>query len=275
VIIDRLSFTQQFDLANFIGQFQSEGTPTASSPFQENMKLNVAIQSADELSLATSKVSMTGATNVNLRGTLANPVVLGRVTITGGDVFFLGKRFQVQDGTITFSNPVRTEPVLNLHVGATVQQYDITLNLTGPVDRLRTTYTSDPALPASDIINLLTLGETAEESAQGTTPASVSAESVVAQGVSGQVSSKIESLTGISALTLNPTAGTNPDNPGSQLAIQQRVTGNLLLTFSTNVTSTQSTAVQLEYQTSKQTSISALRDQNGGYSFSVHLHKKF
>jgi len=103
----------------------------------------------------------------------------------------------------------------------------------------------------------------------------VSAESVVAQGVSGQVSSKIESLTGISALTLNPTAGTNPDNPGSQLAIQQRVTGNLLLTFSTNVTSTQSTAVQLEYQTSKQTSISALRDQNGGYSFSVHLHKKF
>ena len=69
-------------------------------------------------------------------------MILGRVNLNGGEIFFMGKRYEMQNGTIEFSNPVRTEPVLNLYVKTTVQQYDITLNFTGPADRLRTNYTS-------------------------------------------------------------------------------------------------------------------------------------
>jgi translocation and assembly module TamB len=275
VMVDRLSFTQQFDLANFIGQFNGSSIAAAPSPFQQNMKLVVAIQSAQDLDLVNSQLSMQGAANLNLTGTMANPVILGRVTLTGGDIFFLGKRYEVQSGTIEFSNPVHTEPVVNLYVATTVSQYNITLNFIGPVDQLRTTYTSDPPLPPADIINLLALGQTAEESAQSTTPASIGAESVVAQGTAGQVSGKIQKLTGISQLTIDPMAGNNQVNPGSQVAIQQRVTGNILLTFSTDVTSTQATTVQLQYRTSRQTSVTVLRDQNGGYAIDLRLHKSF
>jgi translocation and assembly module TamB len=218
---------------------------------------------------------MQGAANLNLTGTMANPVILGRVNLTGGDVFFLGKRYEVRNGTIEFSNPTHTEPVVNLYVATTVDQYNITLNFIGPVEQLRTTYTSDPPLPPSDIINLLALGQTAEESAQSTTPASVGAESVIAQGVAGQVSGKIQKLAGISQLTIDPMAGNNQVNPGAQVAIQQRVTGNILLTFSTDVTSTQATTVQLQYRTSRQTSVTVLRDQNGGYAVDLRLHKSF
>jgi translocation and assembly module TamB len=274
VTLDKLSFTQQFDLSNFVGQFGSE-LPSAPGSFQQNMKLNVSLQSADQLNLASSKVSMAGAASLTLTGTLANPVVLGRVTLTGGDVFFLGKRYVVQSGTIEFSNPVMTEPVLNLYVTTTVEQYNITLNFTGPVDRMRTNYTSIPSLPPADIINLIARGQTAEESATSSTPTSLGAESVLAQGASSQVSGKLEKLTGISQLMLDPMAGNNQQDPGAQVAIQQRVTGNLLVTFSTNVTSTQSTTVQVQYQTSRQTSISLVRDQNGGYALDVGLHKTF
>jgi translocation and assembly module TamB len=218
---------------------------------------------------------MQGAANLNLTGTLANPVILGRVNLTGGDVFFLGKRYEVRNGTIEFSNPSLTEPVVNLYVATTVNQYNITLNFIGPVEQLRTTYTSDPPLPPSDIINLLALGQTAEESAQSTTPASVGAESVVAQGVASQVSGKIQKLASISQLTIDPMAGNNQVNPGAQVAIQQRVSGNILLTFSTDVTSTQATTVQMQYRTNPQTSVTVLRDQNGGYAVDLRLHKSF
>ena len=275
VILDRLSFTQQFDLSNFIGQFAAESPSASSSSFEDNLKLNVALQSADQLRVANSKVSTTGAASLRLSGTLSDPVVLGRVTLTGGDVFFLGKRYEVQSGTIEFSNPVRTEPILNLYVTTIVQQYNITLNFVGPVDRMRTNYTSVPSLPPADIINLIALGKTAEESAASNTPASLGAESVLAQGVSSQVSSKVEKLTGISQLTLDPLAGNGQQDPGAQVAIQERVTGNLIVTFSTNVTTTQSTTVQVQYQTSRQTSISVLRDQNGGFAVDVRLHKTF
>jgi translocation and assembly module TamB len=274
VIIDRLSFTQEFDLANFIGQFGAE-SPTRPSSFEQNMKLNVALQSADQLNLASSKVSVEGAANLTLNGTLADPVILGRATLSGGDIFFMGKRYEVQNGMITFSNPVRTEPVLNFYVTTTVEQYKITLNFVGPVDRLRTNYTSDPALPPADIINLLALGKTAEESATSSTPASVGAESVLARGVSQQVSGRLEKLTGVSQLTIDPMTGGNQQDPGAQVAIQQRVTGSILLTFSTNVTSTQSQTVQVQYQPGQTMSLSILRDQNGGYALDVRIHKVF
>jgi len=275
VVIDRLSFTQQFDLANFASQFNGTSVASTSSAFQQNMKVNVAIQSARDVDLVSSQLSMQGAANLNLTGTVANPVVLGRVTLTGGDVFFLGKRYEVRNGTIEFSNPVHTEPVVNLYIATTVDQYNITLNFMGSVEQLRTTYTSDPPLPPSDIINLLALGQTAEESAQSTTPASVGAESVIAQGVASQVSGKIQKLAAISQLTIDPMAGNNQVNPGAQVAIQQRVTGNILLTFSTDVTSTQATTVQLQYRTSRQISVTVLRDQNGGYAVDLRLHKSF
>lgn len=275
VVVDRLSFTQQFDLANFAGQFGESSVASTAGALQQNMKVNVAIQSARDVNLVSSQLSMQGTANLNLTGTMANPVILGRVNLTGGDIFFLGKRYEVRNGTIEFSNPVHTEPVVNLYVATSVDQYNITLNFVGPVDQLRTTYTSDPALPPSDIINLLALGKTGAESAQNTTPATVGAESVIAQGVASQVSGKIQRLAGISQLTIDPMAGNNQTNPGAQVAIQKRVTGNILLTFSTDVTSTQATTVQLQYRTSRQTSVTVLRDQNGGYAIALRLHKSF
>src|SRR4029077_17754527 len=112
-----------------------------------------------------SQLSIAGSANLNAQGTAANPVILGRISITSGEVFFLGKRFEIDSGTISFSNPVRTDPVVNLQVKTTVEHYNITASVTGPVDRLKTTYTSDPALPTGDIINLLGFGRTTAESA--------------------------------------------------------------------------------------------------------------
>jgi len=276
VVIDRLSFSKDFDLSNFLAQFSGDTPAEEPTAFEQNMKLNIGIQTASNLNAVSSKLSIEGAANLTVGGTAADPVILGRTTLTGGDIFFLGKRYEVQSGTIEFANPVRTEPTVNLYVTTTVQQYNITLNFVGPIERLRTNYTSDPSLPPSDIINLIAFGKTAEESAtSASTPTSVGAESVLAQGVSGQVSGHLEKLAGISQLSIDPLAGTNPNDPGSQISVQQRVSGNLLLTFSTDVTSTQNQAVQLEYQAKKNMSVSVLRDQNGGYAIDVRVKKVF
>jgi translocation and assembly module TamB len=276
VVIDRLSFTKDFDLANFMAQFSGDAPAVAPSAFEQNMKLNIAVQTANNLNAVSSKLSIEGAANLTVGGTAADPVILGRTTLTSGDIFFLGKRYEVQSGTIEFANSARTQPTLNLYVTTTVQQYNITLNFVGPLERLRTNYTSDPSLPPSDIINLIAFGKTAAASASAAgTPTSVGAESVLAQGVSGQVSGSLEKLAGISQLSIDPLAGTNPNDPGSQISVQQRVSGNLLLTFSTDVTSTQNQAVQLQYNVKRNVSVSALRDQNGGYAVDVRIRKDF
>ena len=270
VLVDRLSFTPGFDLTTFADQFSGNPAPSGAG-FLQNVKMNVSVKSAQEMSLASSQVSVEGSANLRVVGTLAEPVILGRTEISGGELFFNNLRFEVQHGTIQFANPVTTEPMLNVAVATTVQQFNITVNLVGPLDRLRTTYTSDPPLSSVDIINLLFTGQTAAAStANPSTP-----QSVVAGQVAGQVSNRLGKLAGISSLTIDPGIGGNQSNPSASLGIQQRVTKNLFFTFTTDLTTTQGDVVQVEYQITKKYALSAVATQNQGYSLEVKMHKKF
>jgi translocation and assembly module TamB len=276
VQVDRLSFTQQFDMATLMGEFGSQVPSTGLSPFAQHMKLNVAIASSSGLDLASSKLSIGGNFALTVSGTAANPVILGRIALTQGEVFFLGKRYEIQSGTIEFASPVRTEPVLNIYAKTTVNQYSITLNFVGPIDRLRTNYTSTPPLSEADIIHMIAFGTTAEQAATSpSAPASVAAESILAQGVSSQVSGKLEKLTGISQITIDPLVTNSQANPGSQIAIQERISGSLLLSFSTSVTNTQADTVEVQYTTPQNIRISVLRDYNGGYALDLRFRKTF
>ena len=58
----------------------------------------------------------------------------------------------------------------------------------GPIDRMRTTYMSDPPLPPVDVINLLLTGRTTEAAAKS--PATP--QSLLAWQMAGQVSSRVE-----------------------------------------------------------------------------------
>jgi translocation and assembly module TamB len=273
VTIDELSFTPAFDLANFIGQLSSS-SPSVPPPWEQNMKLDVAVASSDVLALSSSQLSLQGSADLRVVGTLGHPVILGRTTLTGGSIIFRGNVYQVQSGTLVFANPVKTEPTLNIYVTTLVQQYNITLNFIGPLDRLRTNYTSDPALPPVDIIHLLAFGSTTAESAAAT-PASLGAESVIANELGSRVSSQIEKLTGISQLQIDPSLGGNNNNTGARVAIQQRVTSKILFTFATDLADTQNAVVQVKYQTGGRLSFSLTRDEYGSYAIEIKTRKSF
>jgi hypothetical protein len=60
-----------------------------------------------------------------------------------------------------------------------------------------------------------------------------------------------------------------------RVAIQQRVTKNLLFTFSTDVSQPGSEMVQGEYQVNQHWSVSAQRDQLGGVAVDGCYHTHF
>ncbi len=276
VRVDRLYLMPDFDLTSFMTQFGGEAPPPPEQGFMSNLHLAVAVVSSSELNLASSQLSIQGSANLQLTGTAADPVVLGRTTLSGGDVFFNGTRYVIQNGTISFNNPVLTEPVVNLRMTTVVQQYNIALNVSGPMDRLRTNFTSDPALPPADIINLLATGKTTEAAAANPVPVgTMAAQAVVAQGL-GEVTSRIQKVAGISHFSLDPNIGATPGaQQGPRLEVQQRVTGNLYVTFATDITSTQDQEVMIQYQYTPRISFTGLRDQNGGFAFDARIHKTF
>jgi len=276
VRIEHVSFNPDFDLATFAGQFSGESGPPPQQGFATNIKMNVAVQSTSQMNLVSNKVSIQGFANLRIVGTAADPVILGRANLSGGELFVATNRYVIQSGTIDFLNPVETEPVVNLQVTTIVDQYNIGLHFEGPIARLQTSYTSDPPLPPVDIINLLAFGKTTEASEANPSPSGTAgAESLLAQGIGSQVSSRVEKLAGISQLSIDPTLGGDQSNPGARIAIQQRVTGNLFVTFATDITSTQRQQIKIEYQLNPRWSLSGVRDQNGGLGVDAKYKKTF
>jgi translocation and assembly module TamB len=270
VLIDTLSFTPDFDLTKFSDQFNGNTIP-AQPGLADNVKLAIGVQSKSNLSATSSQISLEGEVNLQVVGTAANPVVIGRTDLTSGELFYRNVRYELQRGIITFDNPTETAPVLNVSATTTVEQYNLTLTLRGPFDKLTTTYTSDPPLATADIINLIANGQTTQEAAAS----GQTTDSMIASQVASQVTGGIQHLAGISALQIDPLLGGNNSNPSARVAIQQRVTKNFLFTFSTDLSQPGGEIVQGDYRINKRWSVSLTRDEVGGVSVDGKYHTKF
>jgi translocation and assembly module TamB len=264
-----LSFTPGFDLSNLAGQLSGGVAQPSAEGLARDIKLNLAVRSSNNVSLVSRNLSVNGSANLQVRGTAAEPVILGRVNLTGGDVIIKNNRYVLTSGTLQFSNPVETEPVVNMTLTTNIQKYDITLRFEGPLEQMTSEYSSNPALPKADIIHLLAFGSTTEAAANNPTPANQAAESMVASEVSSQVTGRISKVAGISELSVSPVlqGGTQQGPPGAEVTIRQRVTGNLYVTFSTNVATTQDEVIEGQYQLTPRVSVSGTREPNGGFGF--------
>src|SRR5271170_7160728 len=191
---------------------------------------------------------------------------------------FRGNTFTLTRGDINFANPFRLDPVLNVEATSVISQYQVTINFSGPASRLSLNYRSDPPLPDSDIIALLALGNTGQESALRSSSSSsqnYGATALLSEAISSGLGGRIEHLFGISNFRVDPfLAGTTTEsNAAARVTIEKQVTKDFLVTYSTNATSQQYQVIQVEYTVRRDISILFLRDLNGTYSFTVEFKK--
>ncbi len=168
ITVTRFAQIPSADLSSFFASASAPARiPNPKSPLN-NLHLEVRILSTPELTVQTSLAKLSGDVDLRLRGTAANPVLLGRANIAEGDVKLAGTKYHLERGDITFIDPVRIDPVLDVEATTRVRDYDITIGLHGTLERLNTTYRSDPPLSSDDIISLLAFGKTQTENAMGT-----------------------------------------------------------------------------------------------------------
>ena len=283
VLVTKLAVTPGFDFGSYLERSrQSASITPANSPLY-NVKLDVAVRTAPELQMKTAVARLSGDADLHVRGSAARPSLLGRADILEGDATFNGIKFRLERGDVTFANPVAIEPQVNLQATTHVRNYDLDLTVTGTPDRLNVTYRSEPPLPTSDIIALLALGRTSEESEQlqqqsgQSTFTEAASSMIINQALNSTVSSRMQKIFGVSRIKIDPqglTTETNPTARGPQVTIEQQFANNLSLTFSTNVSQSSQQIIQGEYYINRNISIVGLRDQNGVVSFDVRVRQR-
>jgi translocation and assembly module TamB len=232
-----------------------------------------------------SRMEWTGArlstdASLRLRGTWGHPILLGHIHLLSGAMSFRGNQYTIARGDINFANPFRMDPVLNVEATTTIRQYEVTLDFTGPASRLTLAYRSDPPLPSSDIIELLALGQTGEESAARTTTGQnpgVGASALLSEAISSQLGGRIQRLFGVSHFSVGPSVAVlnTQQNAIASVTIEQQVTPALVVTYITDVTTTQYQVIQMEYTINREFSVVALRDENGTFGLDVVRKTRF
>ncbi|HEV8660627.1 MAG TPA: translocation/assembly module TamB domain-containing protein, partial [Thermoanaerobaculia bacterium] len=152
-------------------------TPIVAASWQDRVSLRLHLVADNTLAVKNNVADVTGSADMDVTGTLANPVILGTVTLNeGGTVTFQKVDYHLVRGTINFQNPFRIDPYFDVTIEGRVSggiseiesgPLDVTINITGTLDRITPTITSEP--PASDITLFSILGFGSLTRATGTT----------------------------------------------------------------------------------------------------------
>ncbi len=285
VTVLRSALNPRLDFAQLLaGSSRPLATPASQNELLRNMQFDVRIVTAPGATFETTLTrDIQAEADLRLRGTPYRPVLLGRLAVTQGEISFLGNRYFINRGEISFVNPVRLEPVVNLDLETRIRGVDVTLTLSGAPTRLSVTYRSDPPLQTNEIIALLAVGRApssdptlaARQAELDQSWAQVGASTLVGQALQSQVAGRLQRFFGVSRIKIDPKLTGVENNPQAQLTLEQQISKDITFTYITNLAKSQQQAVRVEWNVTREWSILAVRDENGLFGVDVLYRKQF
>jgi translocation and assembly module TamB len=281
VMLTRFTVSPDLDIAALASQANAVQAVVPPDAPSNHIRLDVRIRSSPQLNFQNAYAKLAGDVDLRVRGTLASPSLLGRISITEGNATIAGTRYELQRGDIVFTNPVRIQPSIDLNATARVQDYDITLGLHGPPDKLTVTYRSDPPLPQSDVIALLALGRTQseqglytqqQEQSAGLSP---STDVLLGGALNATVSSRVQKLFGAGSVKVDPSYLGALGVSTTRITVEEQLGKNVTLTYATNVDTSAQQFLQAEIAINRHVSLLVTRDESNVFSIVVKATRRY
>lgn len=286
VTIDEVSYAAKTDLGSILSLAAPPvQAPPAPSPVFENMRLDVRVRNSSALGVQSSiGQNLQVTADLRLRGTVSNPGVLGRAVITQGKLVFFGSTYTVNTATIAFYNPIRIEPVVDLSLGTQAQGVNVTLKVTGPINNLKLSYTSNPPLQFQEIVGLLATGTTptSDPTLLANQPAlppqsfqQMGESAIIGRAIADPVTNQLQRVFGVTQLKINPAFTSGSQLPAAQIALQQQITSNVTFNYVTTLNTANAETIEAVWTFSPEWSAQALRDYSGIFSVTVIYKRQF
>lgn len=284
VTITRIGFNPRSDLGSILASSaQPVETPSRPNRFFQGMRLDVHFQTSPQVRLETKLTRDVQAdADLRLRGDMTRPVLLGRVTVSQGEVLFFGNQYEIQTGQILFVNPSKIEPVVNLDLETRARGVEITLHVSGPVNKLNLTFRSDPPLQSSDVVALLATGR--EPARGGAISGSQSptqlqqpgASTILSQALANPIAGRLQRFFGVSRLKIDPqVGGLTTSNAAARVTLEQQITRNIAFTYITDLSRPQAQTIRVELDLTKSWAAVAQREENGLFGIDFLYKKQF
>ncbi|MBV9034837.1 MAG: translocation/assembly module TamB, partial [Acidobacteriaceae bacterium] len=282
--VSRVIFNPDADAGALLASTVATGPIGTEPDFLSGLQFDIHVDSAPNLQLSTSlSRDVQAALDLQLRGNPKNPVLLGSIEANEGDIRVFGGRYSINRGQISFTNPAKIEPVLDLDLRTQTRGINVDITVSGTLSKLNINYRSDPPLQPRDIIALLAVGRT--PSINPNTPNTLlvnndtsalqsGANTVLGQAVSPN-SSRLQKLFGIANIKIDPLVQGITNTSQARLTLEQQISRQITVTYVTNLSQTSEQIFRLEYALNPQFSLIALRDDNGEFGLDILYKKRF
>ncbi|MEW6584425.1 MAG: translocation/assembly module TamB domain-containing protein, partial [Nitrospirota bacterium] len=279
VRINRARYKQMIEWRTWLISTKPKEAPTTELSMFERADLNIRISGSENISIdnniARAPIRIRG--DMIVKGTLANPILFGRIEATEGYVYFRNNEFRLIFASADFADPNRMKPLINLTAETTVKGYNIRLILEGQMDRFNLSLTSDPHLEEVDIFSLLTVGQFGKD-IQGLKGGIGAGEatSFLTGKVQDVVEERLRSITGLDRFQVEPYVSKVSGTVGPRVTVSKRLVGDkLFLTYANPIGSTEEQVIKLEYLLSKTVSLVGFRDEKGSVGGDLKFRFEF
>lgn len=283
ITLARAGFNPKSDIGGILASSPTAvAAPVTTNEFLRNMSLDVRIESVPNLQFQTSLTANIQAdADLRIHGTAAKPTVLGRITVSRGDIEFFGNKYTITRGEIGFFNPVTIDPVLDVNLETRARGVLVAITLNGTLKKLNFSYRSDPPLQSNEIIALLAMGRApgtnstlASSQTISNTSSLNAGNSLVGQAVANPVSNRLQRFFGVSRLKIDPQLTGLSAIPQARLTVEQQVSRDITLTYVTNLAQANQQIIRLEWNLSRTWSVVAVREENGVFGVDFFFKKR-
>ena len=273
-------WTRRYDVATEL--LASAGPAASAASLGGGVRYDIKVDAPGTLKIDNNLATLQARAELNLQGSYAAPVVLGRAEIDRGRVYFQGNTYTVRRGTIDFTNPQKLDPLFDVEAETRVRSYNVTLKVNGTLERVYPTLSSDPPLSTVGILGLLAGLEESEvevaQQVQGDVHklAGQGAAALAAGKLSEQVGlEKGAARLGLNRFSIDPNflRGEGASST-ARMTVGKRITPDLNVVYSQDLTGSEERLVAVEYTLSDRLSVLLTQSQTGGYGFDLRLRRQ-
>jgi translocation and assembly module TamB len=284
VTILRAGLTPLTDVGGLLAKSANSSLAQPDNELLRSLQYDVRVETAQAAEFSTSLTRNVQAdVDLRLRGTYAQPSVLGRISITQGGVQFFGTDYRINRGEVNFVNPVRVEPVADLDLETQVRGITVSITFAGPMNKMKMSYRSDPPLQSSEILALLAVGRT-PSAASTLGRGGISGRDLIASGgnaivnsavASGGGSSGLQRFFGVTRLKIDPQLIGLDNTPQARVSFEQQISRDVTVTYVQALNRAQQQLVRVEWDFNREWSAIATRDENGVLSVDFVYRRSF
>lgn len=287
VDVTRARYFREFDvqqtLLNII--LARSRVVTTAATWQDRLGLRIHLSAPGTLSVENNIAELTASAELDVTGTLANPVILGELTLDeGGTVRIQGVDYRVVRGTIAFQNPFRIDPFFDVTIEGTVAgfgaseveggPFEVTVNVTGTLDRLSPSITSDP--PASDItlFSILGFGGLGGGAGSAAQQAGVGllGQSLLYQSLSSLIGSRVFPF--VDSFAYDPGSLDTAGGAGAKVTFEKRLSNKIRFLLVYNLENQQSRQV-VEWLVNPTWTLQLTRDETDEYRLDARFRRRY